>query len=226
LQRLLTFVIPAFFILALLAACKTATAHPPAATRGAPSGAALPVGTSGPAATPSSLIPPDVSALLHQYTLAKSDLPAGYTSGLIVEVPNEAAISGYSDLQAAQQEMDADGRQGGLGEQIIPPSDMPGSIGVSIELFKDTAGAQQWAAQPPALPASMNPTAASPSQSFGDAMSAIHWTQGGQSGYILSFSRGRLVFGIGTAAPTGQESLDAALALAQILDKKAQQQSN
>jgi hypothetical protein len=222
-RQLLLLALPASI---LLAACQGGGAGKQAPSSRATPARLSPVGATAPAGTPSTGLPPDVSNLLRSYALVQSDLPDGYTVGLIVDVPNEAALSGYADPQAAQQEMSDAGRIGGIGEQIFPPSDVAASAGISIELFKDTGGAQQWVSQPPALPAEMNPTAADTSQSVGEAMSAIHWTQGGQSGYILNFSRGRIAFGIGVAAPTGQESLDTAFTLAQLLDQKAQQQSS
>jgi hypothetical protein len=167
-----------------------------------------------------------VSSLLRSYALSQSDLPSGYTTGIVVEVPNDSALSGYDDEKAARQEMEEVARQGGIGQQLFPPGNVAASMGVSIEVFKDAAGAKRWASNPPSLPAGLNPTAADPQEQIGDAISATHWTQGGQSGYVLSFSRGRVVFGIGVSAPTGHESLTPALDVAQKLNQKAQRQSN
>jgi hypothetical protein len=190
----------------------------------------LPRGIAGQAPTPTptapSTLPSDVLTLLQRYTLAQSNLPDGYSAGGIVEVPNQQAATDYADPQAALQEIAETGRQGGLGQQVFPPPSASGTIGVSIEIFKDPQGAQRWASQPPPLPDSLKPTSVDAGQVAGEASSVTHWTQGSQSGYVLSFSRGRIVYGIGIAAPTGQEVLDPLQTLARGLDQLAQQQSN
>ncbi len=212
--------------LVLLTACKGDGAHAGASGPNGSPARVTGAGATAPAATPSTGLPPEVSNALRRYALDQSDLPIGYSTGLLIDVPNEAALSGFADPQAAQQELTSAGRLGGIGQQIFPPSSVASSAGISIELFKDAAGAQQWVTQPPALPADMDPMPADTSQTIGETMSAIHWSQGGQSGYVLNFSRGRVAFGIGIAAPSGQESLDPAFALAELLDQKAQQQSS
>ena len=177
--------------------------------------------TSGP-----STLPADVLTVLKRYTFAQSDLPSGYSAGGLVEVPNQQAAYDYGDQQAAQKEISDTGRQGGLGQQIFPKPGVAGSIGVSIELFKDAPGAQHWAAEPPPMQAGLNPMAIDPGGSFGEAVSAIHWKQGAQSGYVINFSRGRVVYGVGLAAPAGQEALEPVQELAHSLDQKASRQSN
>jgi hypothetical protein len=164
--------------------------------------------------------------VLKRYAFSQSDLPSGYGAGGLVEVPNQQAAFDYGDPQAAQHEIADTGRQGGLGQQIFPPAGVAGSIGVSIESFKDAAGAKHWAAEPPGMQAGLNATPVDPGGSFGEASSAVHWNQGAQSGYVLNFSRGRIVYGVGLAAPSGQESLAPVQELARSLDQKASKQSN
>ena len=176
--------------------------------------------------TPPSLLPPDVLTVLRRYTLAQSDLPTGYSAGGLLEVPNDQAANDYADAQVAKQEMSDTGRQGGLGQQLTGPPSIAGTLGVSIELFKDAAGAQRWASQPPASSPALQMTPEPVDRPFGDASSAMHWSQGGQSGYVLSFSQGRIVYGLGIQAPAGQESLVPLEVLAQSLEQKAKQQSN
>jgi hypothetical protein len=207
---------------ALLAAChngRSAT-HPsqPKALAGAATSTATPA--------PPSTLPPDVLAVLKRYSFRQADLPEGYAAGGTLEVPNQQAVLDYGNPKAAEQEIAETGRQGGLGQQVFPPPTVTGSIGVSIEVFKDEAGARRWAADPPAMQANLNPTPVDASGPFGEASSATHWTQGAKSGYVLSFSRGRIVYGIGIEAPTGTESLTPAQELARSLDQKAQRQSN
>lgn len=214
-----------FALALLLVACQSSLPQRPPGSRAT---VALGATSTPPAAvaTAASSLPPDVDALLRRYALDQADLPAGYSTGFLSEVPNDQALDGYADPISAQKELTAVGRQGGLAEQVLPPSGVASSIGISIEVFNDAAGAQQWATNPPALPDELSPTPADPTQQIGDAISAVHWTQGAQSGYVLSFSRGRVVFGIGIAASTGQESLAPALDLALILDQKALAQSS
>jgi len=150
----------------------------------------------------------------------------GYNLGGLLEVPNQQAATDYADPRAAEQEMRDTGRQGGLGQQIFPPASVSGTVGLSIELFDDPKGARVWASRPPSMPAALSPTTVDVERPIGDAISALHWTQGAQSGFVLSFSEGRVVYGLGIAAPVGQESLAPLQLLAQSLDQKAKQQSN
>ena len=109
-------------------------------------------------ATPVSILPPGVLTTLRRYALVQNDMPASYTAGGLLEVPNEQAATDYADLQAAKQEIADTGRQGGLGQQIMGPPTVNGTFGLSIELFKDAAGAQRWASQPPASPPDLQMT--------------------------------------------------------------------
>jgi hypothetical protein len=179
-----------------------------------------------PVATPVSQFPPAVMATLRRYTLSQADMPDGYTAGGVLEVSNDQAASDYADPNQAMQEIMETGRQGGLGQQLFGPATVVGSLGLSIELFKDAAGARRWASQPPPSPAALQMTPVTAARSFGDVSSVMHWSQGAQSGYVLSFSEGAVVYGLGLQAPAGQESLAPLEALAQSIDKKAKQLSN
>jgi hypothetical protein len=212
----------AAFCLVVLVGCSGLRARTPspAATATAPPSSQTPV------ATPVSLFPPAVGATLRRYTLTQADMPDGYTAGGVLEVPNEQAANDYADPNQATQEITETGRQGGLGQQLFGPGSVVGSLGLSIELFKDAAGARRWAAQPPPSPAALQMTPVEADRSFGDASSVMHWSQGAQSGYVLSFSEGSVVYGLGLQAPSGQESLAPLETLAQSIDKKAKQLSN
>jgi hypothetical protein len=167
-----------------------------------------------------------VLTTLRRYSLVQNDMPAGYTAGGLLEVPNEQAVNDYADPKAAKQEIADTGRQGGLGQQIMGPPSANGTFGLSIELFKDAAGAQRWASQPPASPPDLQMAQVPQDQRYGDASSTMHWSKGAQSGYVLSFSRGQIVYGLGIQAPSGQESLGPLQTLAQSIELKLKQQSN
>jgi hypothetical protein len=168
---------------------------------------------------------PDLASTLQKYTLAAGDLPSGYSLGVEQQLPNETASQGFADPAAAAKLIQQSGREGGIAQQVFTTSSAS-ELGVTVEAFKDAAGAQDWIAHPPVYPASMHVTAATLPQPLGEQSSAIHWTQNGSSGYVVNFRRGRFVFGFGLSAPTGQESLDAVLPLAKALDQKAQRQAS
>jgi len=153
-------------------------------------------------------------------------MPDGYTAGGVLEVPNEQAANDYPDSNQAMQEMTETARQGGLGQQLFGPGSMAGTLGLSIELFKDAAGAQRWASEPPPSPPALQMAPVSADRRFGDASSVMHWSQGAQSGYVLSFSEGPIVYGLGLQAPAGQESLAPLETLAQSIEQKAKHLSN
>jgi hypothetical protein len=182
--------------------------------------------TQQPAATPVSLLPPSVLSTLRRYSLSQADMPDGYSAGGVLEVPNQQAANDYADPNQAMQEMSDTGRQGGLGQQLFGPGSVVGTLGLSIELFKDAAGARKWATQPPSSPPALQMVTAPADRTFGDASSVMHWSQGAQSGYVLSFSEGPIVYGLGLQAPTGQESLAPLDTLAQNIERKAKQLSN
>lgn len=169
---------------------------------------------------------PQVATTLHKYELGQADLPDGYSIGLTIDVPNEQASLDTADPQAARKEVQETGRLGGLGQQVQLPAGEASTIGVSIELFPDAKGAQRWATDPPPLPSAMSPTPVKLDQPPGDHASAVHFVDGANAGYVLSFSRGTVVYGIGVSAPKGKESLNTALDLARRLDQKAQRLSS
>lgn len=216
---------PFFVVTAVAAAICLAGCRAPSRSQ-AGSATAAKTASATPAATPPSSLPPGVLTTLRHYALVQNDMPAGYATGGILEVPNDQAASDYADPQQAKQEIGETGRQGGLGQQINGPPSVAGTLGLSIELFKDPAGAQRWASQPPPSPAALQMAPVPNSPSFGDASSVLHWSQGAQSGYVLSFSRGQVVYGLGIQAPSGQESLDPLETLAQSIEQKLKQQSN
>lgn len=172
-------------------------------------------------------VPPNVMAVLTRYVLTLPDLPSGYELGVQRPVSNSEAIGGYADPQAALKEVQSTGRQGGIAQQVI--STTPGSspMGVSIEIFAANSGAQQWLLHPPALPPILQTTATDLPQQLGEQSTALHFTESKNNlaGYIVSFRRGRVVFGLGVSAPAGKESLESLLAIGKQLDDKAQKQS-
>ena len=177
-------------------------------------------GTSAPSAA-TATVPADAISILQRYALTQADLPGGYTVGQLAQVPNDQDSNDYADHQAASKEIQQTQRQGGIGQQVLFTGADTSQIGVSIELFKATSGAQQWLVHPPAFPSSLQTTPATLTQKFGDQTTALHWTQGSVAGYVISFRRGRVVFGLAIAAAAGKESLDPLLPLAESLDNKA-----
>lgn len=194
-------------------------------TRPSAPGAPTPA-SAAPEPSPPSALPAGVASTLRTYSFTQDDLPAGYTVGGTLEVPNDQAAVDYADPQAALKEIQETGRVGGIGQQVLSPPGAPGQIGVSIESFPDAAGAARWAAEPPSLPPSLDPSTTALDKAPGEHASAVHWQQGAKAGYVVSFSRGRIVFGVGISAPAGQESLDVALDLARRLDQKAKSLSS
>lgn len=177
-------------------------------------------------APPGATVPPDVMAVLTRYVLTSPDLPSGYTLGFQTPLSNAQTIGGYADPQAALKEIQSTGRQGGIAQQVF--STTPDStLGVSIEIFSANSGAQQWLLHPPALPAAVQTTATDLPQQLGEQSTALHWTESKNNlaGYIVSFRRGRVVFGLAVSFPAGKESLDPLLAIGKQLDDKAQKQS-
>lgn len=184
--------------------------------------------TSTAAAPPAAAVPTLSAGLtdtLKKYALTPADLPSGYALGLQQQLPNETASAGFADPAAVVKEIQQSGRQGGIAQQVISTTGA-GEMAVTVEAFKDAAGAQDWVAHPPAYPPSMNATPATLPQQLGEQSTAVHWTQDGNGGYLVSFRRGRFVFGLSLGAPSGKESLDALLPLAKSLDANALKQSN
>jgi len=217
-------------ILASAALLLSACGGGKAAVRRAPAATATHASATAAAPTPPPLgavptLAPDLAATLKSYALALGDLPSGYSLGVQQELPNATASQGYADPAAVAKEIEQSGRQGGIAQQVFSATS-GGELGVTIEAFKDAAGAQAWVAHPPPYPASMNATPATLPAPLGEQDAAIHWTQDGNSGYVINFRRGRFVFGLGLSAPAGTESLNALLPLAQALDAKAKKQTS
>jgi len=171
-------------------------------------------------------ITPDVAALLDRFSLTPAELPSGYAALGKVLLPNDQATLGTADPQATLKQIQQTGRQGGVAQQVIGPGLDSGQIGVSVEVFKDPSGAQQWVARPPDFDQTYRTSAAALPDPLGEQSNAVHWTQGNMGGYVVNFRRGRLVFGLGLSAAAGKESLDPLLSIARRLDEKAKQQTN
>ncbi|HLZ68953.1 MAG TPA: hypothetical protein VKV26_03485 [Dehalococcoidia bacterium] len=152
--------------------------------------------------------------------LTAGDLPAGYSvGGLSGRQSNEQAITGYADPQAVLKLFNDTGRLDGFIQQISSPDSASG-VGVSIEVWKDEAGAKLYFDQFPSPPAEVKPQPFTLAQPLGDQSTAYHYTIGAGGGTSIAWRRGRVLLGVGEPAAS-QAALDHLLQIAALLDAKA-----
>jgi hypothetical protein len=167
--------------------------------------------------------PADVKDLTDQVKFKITQLPRGFSVGQFPEAfqANAQAVSGYENPQAVLDRMNATGRLGGILQQIITPLN-PAGAGITVEVWKDAAGAEAYFDQFPRPEPGVKYSEFTPPKQVGDQTFAIRYEVGGSVGYVISWRRGRLILGIGDAFPPGKESVDELMSLVDILDQNAQ----
>jgi hypothetical protein len=189
------------------------TAAPPVARRSPTPEAAL---------LPPELPPKAVTEITDQVRPKPGDLPPGFGFGQFEAYqPNQVAISGFDDPAGVLQRMNETGRLGGYLRQITTP-DSDGGAAITIDVWKDAAGAKQYFDQYPRPAAGTQYQEITLPQPLGEQSFAIQVTLNGQTGYSISWRRGRIILGVGEFFPPGKASLDALQPLIDLLDKKAQ----
>lgn len=182
-----------------------------------PAATAAAVAPSAGAAAASSI---SASELIDRITLTAADLPSGYSlGGLSGHESNEQAITGYADPQGVLKLFNDTGREDGFIQQISSP-DTGSGIGVSIEVWRDEAGAKAFFDQFPSPPAEVKPQPFDLPTPLGDQNFAYRYALGAGSGTSIAWRRGRVVLGIGEPA-SGDAALNHLLQIAAILDAKA-----
>jgi len=163
-----------------------------------------------------------VTDITEQVRFKPGDLPAGYTFGQFQSYQsNESAVNGYDDEQAVLARMNSTGRLGGLLQQIITPNSA-GGAGVTVDVWRDEAGAKAFFDQFPRPEQSIKYEEISLPKSLGDQYFAFKANVGGQVDYSVTWRRGRIILGTGELYPAGHDSLDNLTTLIDLLDKKAQ----
>lgn len=205
---------------ATAAATATATAARSNAAAEASSRASSATATAT-AASSASGGPADPRALVDAIKLDDSNLPSGFSLGsLFAYQPNEQAIIGYADPQSVLDLLNSTGRQDGYVEQINGPGSS--SFGVSIQVWKDAAGAKAFFDQHPLPDSSVSYQQVQLDQPIGEQYQALKIAVGAGSRYALSWRVGRVVLGIGgDAGPDGKPS-QSMLQLVDLLTKRAQ----
>lgn len=195
---------------------------PPAQT------AAPPVARRSPSPTPAgALLPPEippkaVTDITEQVRPRPGDLPPGFGFGQFEAYqPNQVAVTGFDNPAAVLQRMNATGRLGGYLRQITTP-DSPGGAAITIDVWKDAAGAKAYFDQYPRPQVGTHYQEITLPQPLGDQSFAIEVMANGQTGYSISWRRGRIVLGVGEFFAPDKASLDALQPLIEMLDKKAQ----
>jgi len=166
--------------------------------------------------------PAQVTDLTDMIRLRAGDLPQGFGLGQFQAYqPNEAAVNGYENPQDVLSRMNATGRLGGLVQQITSP-DSQGGLGVTIDVWKDAAGAKTFFDQYPRPDPSITYKEITLPQPPGEQVFAIQASTNGQTAYSVSWRRGRLILGVGEIFPAGKESLDKLQPIIDLVDRKAQ----
>jgi|GEM_PF-3265412 len=163
----------------------------------------------------------DPRALIDLIRLDNSNLPSGFSFGqLFGYQANEQAVIGYADPQSVLDLLNSTGRQDGYIEQISGPGGS--SFGVSIQIWRDAAGAKAFFDQHPLPDSSVSYQQVQLDTPIGEQYQALKISAGAGSSYALSWRVGRVVLGIGgDAGPDGKPS-QAMLQLVDLLTKRAQ----
>lgn len=171
---------------------------------------------------PPSLPPRAVTDITDQVRPKPGDLPPGFGFGQFEAYqPNQVAITGFDDPAAVLRRMNETGRLGGYLRQITTP-DSAGGAAITIDVWKDAAGAKQYFDQYPRPQAGTQYREITLPQPLGEQSFAIEVMANGQTGYSISWRRGRIILGVGEFFPPGKASLDALQPLIDLLDQKAQ----
>ncbi len=198
----------------------TGPTAPPAQTPGPPAARRSP--TPEAALLPPQLPPKAVTDITEQVRPKPGELPPGFDFGQFEAYqPNQVAITGFDDPAAVLQRMNETGRLGGYLRQITTP-DSAGGAAITIDVWKDAAGAKQYFDQYPRPAAGTQYQEITLPQPLGEQSFAIQVTANGQTGYSISWRRGRIILGVGEFFPPGKASLDALQPLIDLLDRKAQ----
>ncbi len=230
-RRLVILVVPAALL--ALAACggsnnKKATSPTAAGPTAPPAQTAAPAQAQRGSPTPGvSLEPPGappkaVTDITEQVRPKPGGRSPGFGFGQFEAYqPNEAAVSGFENPAAVLDLMNTTGRLGGYLRQITTP-DSPGGAGVTIDVWKDAAGAKQYFDQYPRPAAGTQYQEITLPQPLGEQSFAIQVTGNGQIGYSIAWRRGRIILGVGEFFLPDKASLDALQPLIDLLDQKAQ----
>lgn len=168
-------------------------------------------------------VPKEVGDLADQAKLKITQLPRGFSIGPFPEAfqANAQAVSGYDKPQAVLDRMNATGRLGGILQQIITPLN-PSGAGVTVDVWKDAAGAKAFFDQFPRPEPGVSYSDFTPPRQVGDQTFAIRYQIGGSVGYVINWRRGRLILGVGDQFPAGKESVDELMTIVDLLDQNAQ----
>jgi hypothetical protein len=211
--------------LSLLCACSSSAKSPsatvPAARTVPPAQTAVIRVPTPPPAVTVSVPPSDVVRITNDLRLTAADLPSGVRPGpLQGTLSNQAAAVGFASPTAVVDLMQQTGRLGGIA-QGLATTDGATAAGVSIEVWKDAQGAQQYFAHYPQPEGPAQITRLSLPQPLGDESFAYQIEQNGQLSYAVNWRRGRIILGVGETFPPSQASLGKTMAIALALDKKA-----
>jgi hypothetical protein len=166
-------------------------------------------------------VPPDVSRLTEEVKLKITELPREYGYGpFSAYQTNEAAVGGFDNPNAVLKQMQDTGREGGF-VQSLTNADGPGGA-FTVDIWKDATGARAFFDQFPKPDKSITYQEIQLPQPLGEQSFAYQYQTNGQPGYSLAWRRGRLILGLGLQYSSGKESLDKVMALAMLLDQKAQ----
>jgi hypothetical protein len=193
---------------------------PAASAPGAVAGAAA---TAAPATGPAVSQVPAVDAreLIDNVKLNAADLPAGYgLGGLQGYQTSEMAVNGFADPAAVRAQMIRTGRTDGYIEQITTPESSNGA-GVSVEVWQDATGAKAYFDNYP-RPSSDVDYQQIDVPGLGDQVFAYRYTINGQTGYSIAWRRGRIILGVGEMVGNASDGLEKVLAVARLVDQKAQ----
>jgi len=192
---------------------------PPAQTATAERGASpTPAVTLRPPGAP----PKAVTDITEQVRPRPGELPPGFGFGQFEAYqPNEVAVNGFADPAAVLQRMNQTGRLGGYLRQFTT-QESPSGAAITIDVWQDAAGAKQYFDQYPRPEAGTQYHEVTLPRPLGDQSFAIEVTSNGQTGYSLSWRRGRIILGVGEFFPAGNASLAALQPLIDLLDQKAQ----
>src|SRR5581483_9046928 len=133
------------------------------------------------------LPPKAVTDITEQVRPRPADLPPGFGFGQFEAYqPNQVAISGFDNPAAVLQRMNETGRLGGYLRQITTP-DSSGGAAITIDVWKDAAGAKQYFDQYPRPAAGIQYQEITLPQPLGEQSFAIEITLNGQTGYSISW---------------------------------------
>jgi len=162
------------------------------------------------------------SEAINRVKLSAADLPAGYgIGGMEGRQANYSAVAGYDDPQGVLERMNSTGRVDGYIQQITA-AEAANGVGVSIEVWSAASGAKTYFDQFPRPESDVKYEEITVPNAPGEQLFAYKYQVNGQTGYSISWRRGRLILGVGALTAGGTAALDKLMTLANVLDKKAQ----